>query len=87
MPGCLSSERRASWVYYAVIPEALHGLSALLNLEQRRVGRCQRMTETTTSTSAAPAVVGKLSTLDRFLPVWIGVAMAPACCWAVGSPG
>ena len=22
-----------------------------------------------------PAVVGKLSTLDRFLPVWIGVAM------------
>jgi len=26
-------------------------------------------------TSAAPAVVAKLSTLDRFLPVWIGVAM------------
>ncbi|MGX7732650.1 ACR3 family arsenite efflux transporter [Rhodococcus sp. 2H158] len=28
-----------------------------------------------TTTSDHPAVVGKLSTLDRFLPVWIGVAM------------
>ena len=33
------------------------------------------MTDTAVS-DAAPAVVGKLSTLDRFLPVWIGVAMA-----------
>ncbi|MFD3809681.1 ACR3 family arsenite efflux transporter [Rhodococcus sp. NPDC058639] len=28
-----------------------------------------------TTTSDHPAVVGKMSTLDRFLPVWIGVAM------------
>ncbi|MFI5715052.1 ACR3 family arsenite efflux transporter [Nocardia sp. NPDC051750] len=32
-------------------------------------------TEITTTTSGRPGVVGKLSTLDRFLPVWIGVAM------------
>ncbi len=28
------------------------------------------------NTTDQPAVVAKLSTLDRFLPVWIGVAMA-----------
>ena len=33
------------------------------------------MSETATTTTEHPAVVGKLSTLDRFLPVWIGVAM------------
>ncbi len=31
--GLLTSERRASWVYYAVVPEALHELSALLALD------------------------------------------------------
>lgn len=30
--GLLTSERRASWVYYAVVPEALRDLSALLDL-------------------------------------------------------
>ncbi|MFI2229774.1 ACR3 family arsenite efflux transporter [Nocardia testacea] len=33
-------------------------------------------TDTTASGAAEQGVVGKLSTLDRFLPVWIGVAMA-----------
>lgn len=30
--GLLTSERRASWVYYAVVPEALREISALLDL-------------------------------------------------------
>jgi ArsR family transcriptional regulator len=30
--GLLTSERRASWVYYAVVPDALRELSALLDL-------------------------------------------------------
>jgi ACR3 family arsenite transporter len=30
---------------------------------------------TTTETAPAGVVVGKLSTLDRFLPVWIAAAM------------
>ncbi|BBY31565.1 metalloregulator ArsR/SmtB family transcription factor [Mycolicibacterium sediminis] len=30
--GLLTSERRASWVYYAVVPEALQDISALVNL-------------------------------------------------------
>jgi ArsR family transcriptional regulator len=28
--GLLTSERRGTWVYYAVVPEVLHTLSALL---------------------------------------------------------
>lgn len=43
------------------------------------------MTETVTRT-AAPAVVGKLSTLDRFLPVWIGSQWPPGYYWAGGFP-
>lgn len=30
--GLLTSQRRASWVYYAVVPEALRGLSMLLSV-------------------------------------------------------
>jgi ArsR family transcriptional regulator len=31
--GLLTSQRRASWVYYAVVPEALRDLSSLLNMD------------------------------------------------------
>jgi ArsR family transcriptional regulator len=31
--GLLTSERRASWVYYAVVPAALRSLSALLSID------------------------------------------------------
>lgn len=31
--GLLTSERRASWVYYAVVPDALAGVAALLGAE------------------------------------------------------
>ncbi|GAA3189565.1 hypothetical protein GCM10020255_087850 [Rhodococcus baikonurensis] len=34
-----------------------------------------------------PAVVGKLSTLDRYLPVWIGVAMAAGLLLGRWIPG
>ena len=34
------------------------------------------MTQRESTTDAHPGVVGKLSLLDRFLPVWIGIAMA-----------
>ena len=30
--GLLTSQRRASWVYYAVVPEALEALSGLLSV-------------------------------------------------------
>lgn len=36
--GLLTSERRASWVYYAVVPEALASLSVLLGAATDSVG-------------------------------------------------
>ncbi|MBL3734168.1 ACR3 family arsenite efflux transporter [Mycobacteroides abscessus] len=39
------------------------------------------------SAPTAPAAPGKLSTLDRFLPVWIGVAMAVGLLLGRGVPG
>jgi ArsR family transcriptional regulator len=32
--GLLTSQRRASWVYYAVAPEAVHSLAALLVIDR-----------------------------------------------------
>jgi arsenical-resistance protein len=45
------------------------------------------MSEVTTSTTSIPPVVGKLSTLDRFLPVWIGVAMLAGLLLGSWIPG
>ncbi|MBE5494996.1 arsenical-resistance protein [Mycobacteroides abscessus] len=39
------------------------------------------------SALTAPAAAGKLSTLDRFLPVWIGIAMAVGLLLGRGVPG
>ncbi|MBY6412330.1 ACR3 family arsenite efflux transporter [Rhodococcus sp. BP-252] len=39
------------------------------------------------SAEAPPTVVGKLSTLDRFLPVWIGVAMVAGLILGRAIPG
>ncbi|MGW0043888.1 ACR3 family arsenite efflux transporter [Rhodococcus sp. NPDC003348] len=44
------------------------------------------MSEAATTTEH-PAVVAKLSTLDRFLPVWIGVAMVAGLLLGRGIPG
>ena len=45
------------------------------------------MTDTATPDSAAPPVVAKLSTWDRFLPVWIGIAMAAGILLGRWIPG
>ena len=36
--GLLTSERRASWVYYAVVPEALASLAGVLGASGHAVG-------------------------------------------------
>lgn len=40
--GLLTSERRASWVYYSVIPEALQALSVLLHLNDTALAGLRR---------------------------------------------
>lgn len=41
----------------------------------------------TATTAGHPSVTGKMSTLDRFLPVWIAVAMAAGLLLGRGVPG
>jgi arsenical-resistance protein len=45
------------------------------------------MTTTTTAGDTSPAVVGRLSRLDQFLPVWIGLAMVAGLLLGRGIPG
>ncbi len=45
------------------------------------------MVATPVATDVDPGVVGKLSPLDRFLPVWIGIAMAVGLLLGRGVPG
>ena len=78
--GLLDCERRGTWVYYWVIPSALQQLSAVLLTESGPAVPSESVRDggagmNQATTTEHPAVVGKLSTLDRFLPVWIGVAM------------
>ena len=74
--GLLDREKRGMWVYYIVRPEAMTALGSLFTADARC--RCRRMSDAVRETAARradDAVLERLSTLDRFLPVWIVVAM------------
>src|SRR6187431_2769394 len=45
------------------------------------------MTSTSTAGDTSPAVVGRLSRLDQFLPLWIGLAMVAGLLLGRGIPG
>ncbi len=88
--GLLECERRGTWVVYWLVPAALAQLAAISTRSSSPpspsppLTRSPRMTVPTTVDGQEDAVVGKLSTLDRFLPVWIGVAMVVGLLLAAG---
>ena len=87
--GLLTSERRASWVYYAVVPEVARIVVVVVECQCRcaRSGGTGMTDKVQQSDPEAPPVVAKLSTLDRFLPVWIGIAMAAGLLLGRWIPG
>ena len=74
--GLLDREKRGVWVYYQARPEAME---AMAHPVRHGRGGGPRVSDTVHETPHGPedaAVLQRLSTLDRFLPSVIGLAMA-----------
>ena len=76
--GLITGERRGTWVYYRVRPDLLGTVrrTAPAPLPTPHHPGGGRVSTEQNHARLRRAVVAKLSTLDRFLPVWIVAAMA-----------
>ena len=75
--GLVDAERRGTWVYYRLVPGDARRLAGTAHRRAAASGQEAGCRPPLVDAPQQPGgVVGRLSTLDRFLPVWIGLAMA-----------